>query len=244
MSISTTTPPPNTDGAPVRSHFPAMLTKQVVFGGFCWLLTLSFFVGQIIAQSQMRTPYSLATNEISDLGVTTCGPVTVFTYHATVCSPLHAVMNGMFIVTGLLFLLGIIGTRRAWPRRRLSIWGLAFLALAGAGEILAGLMPENVNLGLHVLSALLGIPGASISLLLLGTAVWRGQRWVGIFSQLCGTVGLFGFFIAPSIGLAAGAAERLASYPTAVWMIVLGGFLLWSASRSQKLRRRRHAAAA
>ena len=237
MSISTTTPPPDTAGAPVRSHFPAMLTKQVAFGGFCWLLTLTFFVGQIIAQSQMRTPYSLATNEISDLGVTTCGPVMVFTYHTTICSPLHAVMNGMFIVTGLLFLLGILGTRRAWPRRRLTIWGLVFLALAGAGEILAGLMPENVNPGVHVFSALLGIPGASLSLLLLGTAVWRGQRWWGSFSLLCGTVGLFGFFIAPSTGLATGVAERLASYPTTVWMMVLGGFLLWSAARSQKLRR-------
>jgi hypothetical membrane protein len=234
MSLSTTTPPPGTASAPVRSHFPAMLTKQVVFGGFCWLLTLTFFVGQIIAQSQMSTPYSLATNEISDLGVTTCGPVTVFTYHAIVCSPLHTVMNGTFIVTGLLFLLGIIGTCRAWPRRRLTIWGLAFLALAGTGEILAGLAPENVNPGLHVFSALLGIPGASIGLLLLGTAVWRGQRWVGIFSLLCGTVGLFGFFIAPSTGLAIGVAERLASSPTVVWMMALGGFLLWSAARSQK----------
>lgn len=237
MSLSTTTPPPGTAGAPVRSHFPAMLTKQVVFGGFCWLLTLTFFVGQIIAQSQMSTPYSLATNEISDLGVTTCGPVTVFTYHATVCSPLHAVMNGAFIVTGLLFLLGIIGTRRAWPRRRLTIWGLAALALAGAGEILAGLAPENVNPGVHVLGALLGIPGANLGLLLLGTAVWRGQRWWGIFSLLCGTVGLFGFFLAPSTGLATGVAERLASYPTVVWMMVLGGFLLWSAARSQKVSR-------
>ncbi len=237
MSISTTTPPPSTADALVRPHFPAMLTKQVVFGGFCWLLTLTFFAGQIIVQSQMSTPYSLVTNDVSDLGVTTCGPVTVFTYHATVCSPLHTVMNGTFIVTGLLFLLGIIGTRRAWPRRLLTIWGLAFLALASAGEVLAGLMPENVNPGLHIFGGLLGIPGASIGLLLLGTAVWRGQRWVGIFSLLSGTVGLFGFFIAPSIGLAAGIAERMASYPTAIWMMVLGGFLLWCAVRSQKLRR-------
>lgn len=52
------------------------------------------------------------------------------------------------------------------------------------------------------------------------------------FTLLSGTVGLFGFVIAPSAGVATGTAERLAGYPVVVWMMALGGFLLWSAVRS------------
>jgi hypothetical membrane protein len=165
-------------------------------------------------------------NYISDLGVTSCGPLAVGTYHTTVCSPLHGVMNITFIVAGLLTLLGVVGARSAWPKRRLSVWGLALLALSGAGEILAGLAPENVSPGLHLLGAFLGIPGANIGLPLLGLAVWRARRWISIFSLGLGAVGLFGFVIAPSTGMGLGIAERLAGYPVDVWMLVLGVFLL------------------
>jgi len=67
MSMPTATTPAHTPGAAVRPHFLALLTTPVAFGGMCWLLTLAFFVGQAVAQSALRTPYSLATNEISDL---------------------------------------------------------------------------------------------------------------------------------------------------------------------------------
>lgn len=167
-----------------RDHQPVRLTTRVAVGGLCWLSTLVFFVGQAVAQAATTMPYSLATNEISDLGVTTCGPLRVFTYHATVCSPLHGVMNGAFIATGLLSLLGIIGSYHAWPRRRLTTGGLAVLALVGVGEILAGLAPENVNPGLHVAGALLGLLGANIGLLLLGAAP-SGARSGGWASSPC-----------------------------------------------------------
>ncbi len=235
-----TTKPTQTPATTARSPFPATLTTPIVRGAACWVLTLTYFVGQAVTQFAVRTPYSLTTNEISDLGSTRCGPLTVLTYHADVCSPLHGVMNGAFIAVGLLTLLGIIGTRRAWPRRRLTSWGLVFLALGGAGEIVAGLAPENVNPGLHVCGALAAIPGANIGMLLLAGAVWRARRWTALVSLLCGIVGLSGIVLivlmgsAPSAGLGVGTAERLAAYPFAVWMIVLGVFLLWSATRAPR----------
>jgi hypothetical protein len=75
--MSVTTTPARTAALATRPNFPAVLTRQVVFGGACWLLMLVFFVGQAVAQIAMKTPYSLVTNEISDLGSTTCGPITV-----------------------------------------------------------------------------------------------------------------------------------------------------------------------
>jgi hypothetical membrane protein len=205
----------------------------VALGGACWLLVLVFFVGQAVAQVAMKTPYSFITNEISDLGSTTCGPVTVLTYHVIVCSPLHQVMNATFIVAGLLTVLGAIGTRPAWPRRRLTTWGLAFLALSGVSEMGVGLAPEDVHPALHVAASIPGILGLSVAVLLLGGAVWRARRWTAAYSLVSGAVGLFGFFIAPSLGVGTGAAERLAGYPGVAWQIVLGVFLLWSATRSR-----------
>lgn len=118
--MATSTTPIRSAAATARSSFPATLTTPIVLGAACWALTLVFFVGQAVAQRATRTPYSLATNQISDLGSTRCGPVAVFAYHADVCSPLHGVMNGTFVATGLLALLGVVGTRRAWPRRARS----------------------------------------------------------------------------------------------------------------------------
>lgn len=235
--MSTTTASPSRARSATRK-FPATLNQGVVFGASCWLLAaLVFFAGQAIAQLALKTPYSLMDNYISDLGVTTCGPLTVGTYHTTVCSPLHSVMNIAFIVAGLLTLLGVVGTRSVWPKRRLSVWGLALLALSGAGEILVGLAPENVNLGLHLLGTFPGILGANVGVFLFGFAVWRARRWVGIFSLALGAVGLFGFLIAPSVGMSVGVAERLGGYPVDAWKIVLGVFLL-SVARAGIPRRR------
>jgi hypothetical membrane protein len=192
-------------------------------------------VGQAVAQAASRVPYSLSGNYISDLGSTACGPFTLGTYHANVCSPLHDVMNATFVVSGLLTLAGAVGTWRAWPRRRLSTVGLVLLVLAGAGEVLVGFRPENVDIALHGIGALFGIGGANVGVLLLGAAVWRAQRWIAILSLAVGTVGVVSFLLlgsAPSLGLGIGLVERLAGYPVVVWMVAIGGYLLWSAASS------------
>lgn len=97
------------------NEFPAAVTRQVVIGAACWALSIAFFVVQVIVQAASPTPYSLATNLISDLGMTGCGPFSGAS-HAGVCSPLHGLMNGTFILVGLLHTIGAIATRRAWSR--------------------------------------------------------------------------------------------------------------------------------
>jgi hypothetical membrane protein len=219
----------------VTRQFPVSADRQVAVGGACWALTVVFFVGQAVVQAASTVPYSLTGNYISDLGNTACGPFTVAAYHADVCSPLHGVMNAAFVVTGLLTLAGAIGTWRAWPRRRLTTVGLILLVLAGAGEVVVGLRPENVNIGLHGLGAVFGIGGANVGVLLLGVGVWRAERWTAIFSLVVGAVGLASFLLlgsAPSLGLGIGLVERLAGYPVVLWLIVMGGFLLRAATTS------------
>ncbi len=65
--------------------FPVLVTRTVTLGAVLWTLSIVFFVVQIIAQAASSRPYSLATNLISDLGNTACGPA--------VCSPLHTLVR-------------------------------------------------------------------------------------------------------------------------------------------------------
>lgn len=232
-----------TDPTQVSSKRPAW---ELFMGGACWIATLEFLVGQAIAQAAWTTPYSLVDDAVSDLGNTTCGEwppagtaAKLFKgigTHYYVCSPLHTVMNASFIVTGVLVALGVYFTRGAWPQRRLTGWGLTFLALAGLGKIVVGLDPENVRPLLHTLGAL-NIPCANIGIVLLGLGVWRTRRAVGVFSVVLGGVGFLAFLILLAIsasGHGFGVAERIADYTIIVWLVTVGiGLVVGARSRAQ-----------
>jgi hypothetical membrane protein len=142
-----------------------------------------------------------------------------------ICSPLHAVMNLTFVLTGVLILVGLFLTRSMWPRRRLTAWGLVLLGVAGAGTMLVGLSPENVNVVLHVIGAL-NIPAGNVAMILLGLAIWRDRQGMASFSVVAGVVGLLGMLAGPFLviltGHGGGLAERIALYPLIIWLIVFG----------------------
>jgi hypothetical membrane protein len=96
-------------------HFYKLIPRGIALGGVCWMLSLEFFVGQAVAQAAWRTPYSLIDNPISDLGSTSCSYRLdrLGASRTYVCSPWHALMNGSFIITGALLLLGLYFTRHA-----------------------------------------------------------------------------------------------------------------------------------
>jgi hypothetical membrane protein len=194
----------------------------LLLGGVSWILTLLYFIGQLVAQAAWKTPYSLLDNRVSDLGNTECGRTLANAY---ICSPLHAVMNTTFIVTGALILIGLFLTRSIWPRRRLTTWGLILLGVAGAGTILIGLSPENVNVLFHVIGAL-NIPTGNAAMILLGVAIWHERQGMAWFSVLSGVIGLLGLLAGPCLVIATGhgggLAERIALYPLIIWLIVFG----------------------
>jgi hypothetical protein len=47
---------------------PPPLQLRLLLGGGSWILTLLYFVGQIVAQAAWRTPYSLIDNRVSVAG--------------------------------------------------------------------------------------------------------------------------------------------------------------------------------
>jgi hypothetical membrane protein len=204
------------------TRFPAW---RLMLGGICWIATIEFFAAQAIAQAAWKgSDYSLASNAISDLGVTACGRISIAGQPGYYCSPLHNLMNASFVATGILMLLGLYLTLPIWPGGRLARWGIVLFTLAGIGKIVVGLAPGNVNYGLHSLGGL-GIVFANIGMILLGRAVKdTSDRWIPRLSLFLGILGLIGevFFLAHRAFGGAGAAERVADYPAFAWMIMLG----------------------
>lgn len=139
-------------------------------------------------------------------------------------------VKGPFIGAGALTALGAVSTHPAWPRRRLTVWGLGLLFLSGAGRVLVGFASEDAHLALHSLGALFGLAGANIGIVLLGAARWRTAA---ALSLVAGLVGLASFvlFPTPAAAGAAGAVERLAAYPTYIWLMGIGAYLLVSGRR-------------
>ena len=209
---------------------------RTVAGAVCWLLALGELAGEAIAQAAWKTPYSLAQDYISALGVTRCGTYRVMSETTYICSPQHDVMNVSFVLSGVLIVAGVLLLRGIWPRGPLATAGLALIALAGAGRIGAGLAPANVDMTLHDLAAL-GILGGDIGAVLLGCAIWRPRRWEAAGFLAAGVAGTSGFLLmaaAPARHLPAGAFERVASWPLLVWLAALGLALIASRKASQQ----------
>jgi hypothetical membrane protein len=218
----------------------------VVAGGACWVVgVVQYAVVQLVAATAWTRPYSLKNNYISDLGNTACGMFHV--PHGTpyyVCSPDHALMNASFAVAGVLTIAGALLLRRIWPAGHLARWALGLWILSGIGKIIVGLVPENTHIGLHLLGAL-NVPLGSIAILLLSLAIRQASRalsTVGIVVAVAGLAGSVlstgGEFAGSSLylGLGVGGAERLASYPGSLWMLLIGIIAMFSARTWQDFR--------
>jgi len=201
-------------------------SRATRFGAIAWLLAIQFFIAQLVVQLAWATPYSLATNYISDLGNTHCGPYPSGS-GAYVCSPWHAWMNGSFILLGMSILLGAALVRRAFPPGRISAAGLAFVALAGPGVILVGLFPENVDISTHMFGAAVEFISGNLGMVVLGIALGATRRHARLaaYSIGSGVVGLLATWLFVSgeyLGLDIGGMERLAAYALPLWLIVAG----------------------
>jgi hypothetical membrane protein len=205
--------------------------KRAAVGGFLWIVAMvQYFVAQFAVAAHWRVPYSWRDNPISDLGNTACGDF-MGNY---VCSPLYGVMNASFIIAGLLTITGVGLLRSIWPDTGVATVGLLLLILAGAGKVLVGAVPENEDVGLHMIGVL-NLPVASVAILLLSLAI-RHTR-LGMFGLVCAFFGLLGTamtFFAPQL-LGVGGAERLAGYPGYIWVFIVGGAALLPKRRSAEV---------
>jgi hypothetical membrane protein len=220
---------------------PGRLRTLAVIGAVLWIVnTIQYGAAQLVVAAAWHTHYSWTGNYISDLGNTQCGPFAVHGTPTYVCSPLHAVMNGSFVLSGVLTLVGTILLWRSWPPSRRTTVALVLWLVAGVLKVVVGLAPENTISGLHLLGAA-NLPLLSVAIVLLSSAIHRTRRGLAIFGLVVGSVGLAGAILSTAaqtagsaldLGLGNGGMERLAGYPGNAWMTVVGLAVVSAASRS------------
>ncbi len=203
---------------------PSLLARA---GPVVWILSVQYFVVQVVVASAFEPGYGWGANTISDLGNTRCAAYG----GRPVCSPLHVLMNASFVVLGITMCAGAILVARLLADGRL---GFACLGLAGLGTIVVGLVPENRIPGLHQAGAALPFVLGNLGVLAVGASVGRlpgGVRAASVAAGVVGLVGLGLFLSHTYVGLGTGGMERVTAYPQDVWLIGIGAYLLSRAGR-------------
>jgi len=224
-------PPPRDT---VTERYGPRVHRSVHHGAMLLLAgVLVFVAGMIVTQIGYGSSYSLTNNFISDLGAVHCGTIGAGSLGGSsryVCSPWYLVFDVTAVLMGISILLATVLLRTAFPVRRSRTIGLILLAFVGIGSIGVGLSPEDTNVGVHVVSALLAFLGGSFALMILGFAMFRDTRWAGfraysILSGLVSFVALLLFVTKNDFALGVGGMERLVVAPVLLWGIVVGAHL-------------------
>ncbi|MGC5031521.1 DUF998 domain-containing protein [Micromonospora sp. DT229] len=200
--------------------------------GSCALLLAGplFAVGNAVtALAWRQPPFDWRTHNISDLGHVTCG-LWDPSRPRQVCSPWHPLMNGTFILTGLLIAVGLLLTWSALGGG-LAVRAAQLAALAAAGGyVLVGVYPSDVDENLHVLGAALVFGAGNLAPLLAArprrAAVPGSVCRLGLVLGLIGLAGTVLFLAQVDLGFGVGGMERVAVYPFLIWLVVLGGWWL------------------
>ena len=215
-----------------------MINRRTVEIGSIFLVAVPplLLAVNLVAEAAWPIPYSWAHNNISDLGNVGCG---LFDGR-DICSPRHLVFNIGFMVLGCLIAAGVVLARSAWGRGRRATFARSCLLLAAAGYVLVGVFPADVNLGMHLLAALLVMPIANIGVLASGlvrrdSALWKA-RWI---SRSLGAAALIASYLhiaGPWLGIGKGGMERVAAFTMLFWLGGLGLFLRRRRPRHEETR--------
>ncbi len=220
-------------------RYGPLVHRSVHHGATLWIVgVLVFILGMILTQVgwDLRAgnpSYNLAHNYISDLGAINCGELA----GRYVCSPWHLVFNASIVIMGLCLIVGTILITTAFPARATRRIGLGFLVLAGFGAIGVGFSPEDYNLTVHMISALIAFLFANLALVVLSLSMFRDTRWSGFraFTMICGVVGFVALilFVAKAWtwggvwgDWGVGGIERTIVAPVLLWALVAAIHLL------------------
>ena len=239
-------PPPRSCSAPAPvlpgGRWVAMDTERpkIRVGAVMWIAgPVQYLIAQLVAQAAWRTAYSWAVNPLSDLGAVRCQRMgSGYPLPRYVCSPLHGVVNASVIAVGILLAGGVLLTASCWGSGAASRGARILLTASAAGLVMVGLVPEDVNLRLHVLGAFVAIVVGSCGFVLAGligrsSPLGRLRPVTLPLSILAVTAAVLLF----TGGIPAGdfgGVERLAVFPLRCWMVIAGIFLLREAAQSAK----------
>ncbi|QGZ52487.1 DUF998 domain-containing protein [Streptomyces sp. QHH-9511] len=204
---------------------------------------VQFFVMHGIVESAWAQPYSWARNNISDLGNVHCALQTE-PEPRYICSPEHAMMNTSFVALGISLIIGAALTGDMWRKGITAAVARLLVASAGAGFVLVGLAPADVDENQHFLGALLVMGTGNIGLLLAGFAL--ADYIPGPLRRLTSLLGVtaitaFGLFLSHHyLGLGMGGMERVAAFPLLVWALFSAAGCLFNLTRRGAPHTERH----
>jgi hypothetical membrane protein len=198
-------------------------------GPFIVVLSSWYFASQVLVAWVFRPQYSLVSNQISDLGNTSCRQSPGF------CSPLYVVMDASIAILGFAMIVGAILIFSEFSfsedrrQRAAALAGFVCMALGGVGGILVGAVPEDVNtFHLHAVGTATVIGFGQLAILILGLVLREIDDWLREFMIVTSLMVLLaGISIAGKhqFGIGGGALERLAQYPESVWLILFGLYI-------------------
>lgn len=201
------------------------ISPFVKVAAWSWIMLFIYFIAQIVVAAAWHPAYDWRGNYISDLGNTVCGMYS----HQFVCSPRHTLMNIVFVGTGALIFLGGFLFALTFRRHKAAFVGFLLLALGGIGSIIVGFVPENTNLPLHSLGALLPFLFGNIGLLVIGLSRLMKTKWLRLYTIVIGCLAVSAFFLLSAhayLGLKAGGMERLTDFTQVIWMMTFGFVVL------------------
>lgn len=193
-------------------------------GPACWVLAIQFFMVQVATALAYKSTYSWGRDPISYLGITQCS-----VYGGNyVCSPLHALFNFSLIALGVATAAGALFLYHQCHKSPGTLAGFSVIALASIGTVLVGFFPANTLYIIHNLGAGLALTGGLVGMFLLAISLHRLPRQLRYVMAGCSSISLLGLVllaVAFPLGLGyIGTAERVASYPGVLGVILFGAY--------------------
>src|SRR5699024_12435228 len=93
--------------------------------------------------------YDDLVQQMSDLGVITCGFGTYVLATYEICSPYHLLMNWTFTFTGIVIFVGALFLHQCWNDSKLTRVATALLVTYGISYTTSGIVPADISFLWH-----------------------------------------------------------------------------------------------
>ncbi len=167
-------------------------------GGAQWILTVA------ISEATYPT-YSVAENYISDLG----------------SGPSALIFNSSTLLMGLLTIAAAYNISKAFGSHALS----AAIYLAGIGAVGVGIFNESILVP-HAFFAFVAFIFGAFSAIFSKKFAQSHFGWISVFLGALSLTALALFLSGNYLGLGVGGMERIVAYPTTLWIVAFGGYLM------------------
>lgn len=186
-------------------------------GALALLVRPVYIATEFVTAAATTGGYSFLGDSVSRLGEVGCT--------VAYCSPRHGVMNGSFVVFGVLMAGGAVLLTRS-----LGPWATGLLVVSGVSSVATGFAPLDQNAALHALAATPLFVAQPLALLVIGARL-RTERsrlaWPLLATGAVTAVAAVGFIVSGDNPVKGG-LERLALWPV---LFGLAGFAWTRLSR-------------